>query len=238
MADAGCRYREVAVRRFVRGDPESVVVGLDLLGALPLEDDEKAFVLGLSPQFIVLPEVLSSTKRAKAVVYGLAEGFEQGGIEDLELVHEFGKLVIGADLQSSLEKMNRRVKTGLERLFVLRRDVGGIRAYVRLWQLRPSAVQSIQVGRIRLGADMADSDLVDDPSLAAGIYVTMIAGVSFQTGAAATHWLRGHLMTYYPGRRVFAKPTTPESFVALRRLRSKPVDAPGSQIYDLGEIPN
>ena len=238
LAETGCRYREVAVRKFVQGDPEAVVVGLDLLAALPLEDDEKAFVLGLSPQIVVLPGIPSSKGHARSVVHDLSQGFEPGGVEDLESIYKLGKLFIGEDLQSSLGEMTRRLEAGLERVFVLRGNDGGVCAYVRLWQLRPSAVQAIRAGRIRLGADIRDSDLVDDPSLVAGIYVTMIAGVSFKTSAAATHWLRNHLITSYPGRPVFAKPTTPESFVALRRLRANVIDVPGCQIYDLGEIPN
>ena len=240
--DPGARYREVAVRRFVQGDPESSQVGLDLLAALPLRDDEKVFVLGLSPSFLVLPDAPSGGRHVDAI-RRLAMRFEKAGIEDLEPIAKIGEREFGERLQSPLEKMVRRFEAGLESVFLLKGEEGEdgghkVRAFVRLWQLRPSAVRALRTGEIRRGSQIDDAHLVDHPSLAAGVYVTMVYSDSPLTGAAVIAWVTSHVRIRYPGRRVFTRPVTEHSYRVLRRLRAQRLDVPGSEIWDVGEIPD
>ena len=265
VARTGARYREVAVRKFVQGDPGAAMVGWDLLAALPLLDDEVAFVLGLSPQIVVPPdpppESSSLARKARHRVGEFAKMVVPAEFDDLEQVRKLGLRLtcIPPEAHSTLAQMTRRHQAGLERVFVLpgkdkaatdRADEDGKktdgtakeppepRACVRLWQLNSAAVHAIRTARIRIGKDITDEHLVGDPSLAAGVYVTMVAGKSWETRAAIHMWLEVYLMARYPGRPVFAIPATALSRNTLRRLRAQPISVSASKIHCLGEVPS
>ena len=255
VSESAARYREVAVRRFVQDDPDSSAVGLDLLAALPLRDDEKAYVLGLKPQYIEPPRDpwLDRCDGPYARAYPLARRFREAAEPDLPQVAQLAQEVIHSELGALEEAMRNRIESGIERIFVLPgsdvqdKHPPSVRACVRLWFLNTEAVLGIRGGRIRSGADIGDQEFealdfegsnhVDDPSLVAGVYIPLLVGRGMLAGAAAGYWLRSYLMGQFPGRPVFARPTTRGAFRAIGRTGAQKAGGANSEIYELAEIP-
>ena len=255
------RYREVAVRRFVLGDPDAVSVGWDLLEALPLRDDEKAYVLGLKPQYIVPPEGQQpgSFKGPTGRIRQLATRFVEAGMEDVEAIARFADPLIDANIKAIENAIRRRFERGTEKAFVLHGSCLGkdgtreIRACIRMWLLHPGAVLGIRQGHIRSGADIGDQEhevvefeepksvdepnLVADPNLVAGVYLPLLAGKSELAGAAAVYWMRDYLMDRFPSRAVFTRPTNKRALRAVERVGGQKVGGRSSEIYELCEFP-
>ncbi|WP_420436039.1 hypothetical protein [Candidatus Poriferisocius sp.] len=257
------RYREVALRKYMQGDSDFGAVGWDLLSALPLRDEEKVYVSGLLPHFLMPPDGLrlGICEGPYARVYGLASRFKVAKERDLEAVAEMATEVVEYDTNILREAMCKRLERGTEKVFVLHRQAADgqcaeapkMIACVRLWFLNADAVLGILSGRIKKGDDIGDQGYetvlkdeddkenhVGDDRAVAGVYVPLLIGRNPLASTAAVFWLRSYLMSQYPGRPVFTRPTTDKAIRAVeRRGGEKTIETQKiyETIYKFAEIP-